>query len=63
MRNRYTVSVQLGSESTTTVAKTYQQIADQVNAIVGYDVVSKNIIVNWLSRGRKSKKYSFITIT
>jgi len=63
MRNRYTVSVQLGSESTTTEAKTYQQIADQVNAIVGYDVVSKNIIVNWLSRGRKSKKYSFITIT
>ena len=63
MRNRYTVSVQLGNESTTTEAKTYQQIADQVNAIVGYDAVSKNIIVNWLSRGRKSKKYSFITIT
>ncbi len=63
MRNRYTVSVQLGSQSTTMEAKTYQEIADQVNDLVGYNVVSKNIIVNWLSRGRKSKKYSFITIT
>ena len=62
MRARYTINVKLGDKDTTIKASTYNDIVNQVNTLVGYNMVSRIIITNWLSRGRKSEKYNFITI-
>jgi hypothetical protein len=62
MRTRYTINVKLGDKDTLIHARTYNDIVNQVNTLVGYKVVSKIIVTNWLSRGRKSKKYNFITL-
>jgi hypothetical protein len=62
MRARYTINVKLGDTDTTIKARTYNEIAEQINILVGYKAVSRIIITNWLSRGRKSEKYNFITL-
>jgi hypothetical protein len=62
MRTRYTINVKLGDTDTTIKASTYKDIAEQVNTLVGYKVLSKIIVTNWLSRGSKSEKYNFITL-
>jgi hypothetical protein len=62
MRTRYTINVKLGDTDTTIKASTYNDIVNQVNTLVGYKVLSKIIVTNWLSRGSKSEKYNFITL-
>ena len=62
MRARYTINVKLGDTDTTIKARTYKDIAEQVNTLVGYNMVSRIVITNWLSRGSKSEKYNFITL-
>ena len=62
MRTRYTINVKLGDTDTTIKASTYNDIVNQVNTLVGYKVLSKIIVTNWLSRGAKSEKYNFITL-
>ncbi len=54
--------MKLGETDTTIKASTYKDIAEQINTLVGYNMVSRIVITNWLSRGRKSKKYNFITL-
>jgi len=62
MRTRYTINVRLGDTDNRIEACTYNEIVNKINELLGYNAVSKIIITNWLSRGRKSKKYNFITI-
>jgi hypothetical protein len=43
-------------------ANTHQAIADVINANVGYNMVSKTVIINWICRKKKSKKYDWIDV-
>ena len=43
--------------------RTHQEIVERVNKQLGYNMLSKTIIINWLSRGKKSAKYDFLTIS
>ena len=43
-------------------ADTYQAIADVINASVGYNMVSRTVVINWICRKKKSKKYDWIDI-
>ena len=63
MRTRYTVCMRVGEHDHVLACSTYKEIADKINSQLGYNIVSKTIVTNWLSRGRKSAKYDFITIT
>ena len=63
MRDRYQVSVSIAGNTHTFPAKTYSDMATSINNCVGYDLVSKVIVINWLSRGKKSPRYNFIAIT
>ena len=40
----------------------FSECAEKINNVLGYNLVSKNIIVNWMCRNKKSTKYNFITI-
>jgi hypothetical protein len=62
MRTRYNINVRLGDKDTLIQARTYNDIVNQVNTLVGYKMLSKIIVTNWLSRGKKSHKYNFITL-
>ena len=55
--------MRVGEHDHVLACSTYKEIADKINIQLGYNIVSKTIITNWLSRGRKSAKYDFITIT
>ena len=42
-------------------ADTHQAIADIIHTSVGYNMVSRTVIINWICR-KKSKKYDWIDI-
>jgi len=62
MRDRYTLTLTRDGTDHIIKSKTYADIAKQVNEIMGFRCVSSTIITNWLSRGKKSNKYDFITL-
>jgi hypothetical protein len=62
MRDRYTITIANGEEPVQYKCKTYAEIANTINSHMGTALVSKIIVANWLSRQRKSAKYSFITV-
>ena len=43
-------------------ANTHQDIANVINANVGYSMLTKTVIVNWICRKKKSEKYSWIDV-
>jgi hypothetical protein len=59
---RYTTTITLKGTTHTTFASTHAGIAENINRILGYNAVSKCVVINWLSRKVKSKKYKFIDI-
>jgi len=63
MRNRYTIHLKLHDEEYLLKCRTHQEIVERVNKQLGYNMLSKTIIINWLSRGKKSAKYDFLTIS
>lgn len=64
MRTRYTVTIKLNDDQEHVIpCSTYQEMANKINSSLGYKLVSKAIITNWMSRGRKASKWDFITIT
>jgi len=63
MKNRYTITIKRGENVLTFPAKTHAEVADKINDAVGYCMVSRAVVVNWLTRGIKSNKYDFIDIT
>ena len=62
MRERYTLTLTRDGNVYTIKSKTYADVAKQVNELMGFRCVSSTIITNWLSRGKKSNKYDFITL-
>jgi len=64
-KRNYTVSITLreGRQPIVLTASTHKQIADVINGAVGWPLVSRAVIVNWLCRKNKSPKYDFISIT
>ena len=63
MRVRYTVRMRVGEHEHVLSCSTYKDVADQINSTLGYPMVSRAMVTNWLSRGRKAPRYNFITIT
>lgn len=63
MKNRYTITIKRGENVLTFSAKTHADVANKINNAVGYFMVSRGVVVNWLTRGIKSNKYDFIDIT
>jgi hypothetical protein len=43
-------------------ANSHQDIADVINANVGYSMLTKTVIINWICRKKKSEKYSWIDV-
>jgi len=62
MEIRYTIYITTRGVNATLTARTYKEVADLINACVGYKMVSQNVIINWLSRNKKSKKYDFVRV-
>ena len=61
----YTVSITLreGRQPVVMTASTHAQVAQLINIVVGWKLVSRAVVVNWLCRKNKSAKYDFISIT
>lgn len=62
MEPRYTIYINTRGDTVTLSARTHKEIVDLINARVGYNMVSKNVIINWLSRNKKSKRYDFVRV-
>ena len=62
MRTRYIICIKRNENEEVYKCCTYQEIADTINTTMGYKIVSKAVVTNWLARDKKSKKYDFITI-
>ena len=63
MRKRYIICIKRNeNEEVYHHCCTYQEIADTINTTMGYKIVSKAVVTNWLSRDKKSGKYDFVTI-
>ena len=43
-------------------ANTYKEIADSINDEMGYTMLSRGVVTNWISRKNKSPKYSWIDV-
>ncbi len=43
-------------------ANSHGEIAHEINTLMGFGLLTKGIVVNWISRGKKSKKYDYITV-
>ena len=43
-------------------ANSHGQIAAEINTLMGFPLLTKGIIVNWISRNNKSPKYDYITV-
>jgi len=43
-------------------ANSHAEIAAEINTLIGFPLLTKGVIVNWISRGKKSRKYDYITV-
>ena len=60
---KYLVTVtKKNNEEHTLYANSHGEIAHEVNTLMGFGLLTKGIVVNWVSRGKKSKKYDFINV-
>ncbi len=62
MRSKYIIKMRVNDKDVCFPAKTYRDIANAINAEMGFQLVSTAIVVNWLSRGKKAPKYDFIKV-
>ena len=60
---RYTITIELNGQTHVHHASTHAGVAESINTTIGYDAVSRAVVINWLCRKVKSPKYGFITIT
>jgi len=63
--SRYQITLQPKGElksPTELYANTYKEIANVINTEMGYDMLTSNIIINWISRKNKSPKYNWIDV-
>ena len=62
MKAKYTITISNGDSSTEYKCKTHKGIADTINEHMGFKIVSKIVVSNWLTRDKKSTKYDFISV-
>ena len=43
-------------------ADSHAEIAHEINMLMGFPLLTKGVIVNWISRGKKSRKYDYINV-
>ena len=59
---KYLVTVLKKNIEHTLYADSHGAIAHEINTLMGFPLLTKGIIVNWISRNNKSPKYDYITI-
>ena len=59
---RYAITITLNGKAHIAHASTHEAVAKSINTALGYDAVSRVVIINWLSRNNKSSKYKFIEV-
>jgi hypothetical protein len=59
---RYLIIVSMKEIEHYLYANSHGEIAHEINTLMGFGLLTKGVIVNWISRGKKSKKYDYITV-
>ena len=59
---KYLVTVLKKDIEHTLYANSQGEIAAEINTLMGFPLLTKGIVVNWVSRGNKSKKYDYINV-
>lgn len=59
---KYLITVSKKNVEHTLYANSQGEIAAEINTLMGFPLLTKGIVVNWVSRGNKSKKYDYITV-
>ena len=60
--SKYFITVLKKNEEHYLYANSQGEIAAEINTLMGFPLLTKGIVVNWVSRGNKSKKYDYITV-
>ena len=60
--SKYFITVSKNNVEHYLYANSHGEIAAEINTLMGFGLLTKGIIVNWISRGNKSKKYDYITV-
>ena len=60
--SKYFITVSKNNVEHYLYANSQGEIAAEINTLMGFPLLTKGIVVNWVSRGNKSKKYDFITV-
>ena len=59
---KYNITIELQNELVSLTAENIHDCVKQINCFLGYSLVSENIIVNWMCRKNKSRRYAFIDV-
>jgi hypothetical protein len=59
---KYLITVSKNNEEHTLYANSHGEIAHEINTLMGFPLLTKGVVVNWVSRGKKSKKYDYINV-
>ncbi len=62
MRTRYIIKIRIDDKDVCFPASTHRDIASVINTAMGFPLVSKAVVINWLTRGKKAPKYDFIRV-
>jgi hypothetical protein len=60
--SKYFITVSKNNVEHYLYANSQGEIAAEINTLMGFPLLTKGIVVNWVSRGNKSKKYDYITV-
>jgi hypothetical protein len=60
---RYTIHLALTTGDATLHASTHQEVAAKINEAIGYPMVTRAVVINWLCRRKKAAKYGFVSVT
>jgi hypothetical protein len=59
---KYEIVVTIKGDAHTIHTVNLLECATAINSLLGYDLLSRNILINWMCREKKSSKYDFIDI-
>ena len=60
--SKYLITVLKKDIEHTLYANSHAEIAHEINTCIGFPLLTKGVVVNWVSRGKKSRKYDYINV-
>lgn len=60
---RYTIHLALTTGDTILHASSHQEVAAKINEAIGYPMVTRTVVINWLCRRKKAAKYGFVSVS